>query len=359
MNPVVSVCILTFNSASFIAEAIESAMKQTLPAIEIIIVDNGSTDATMDICAQYANTDSRIAIYKNEIPLGISGGLNSCLEKAKGEFVKILMHDDVLESNCLERMVAVFKQYPTVRLVGCSEQQIDDKGEHMKSLTPYAETGLVTGRKVAKEILITMTNIIGTPSSVLMKRETYGNGFKRSLFLFEDVEMYLRALLSGDFYFIHEPLSKIRVHATTGSSINSNTLVFIVDILQLRDMFANFMTEEGVSREQWFEIIDERILAYAGHMLVTEGITEVSARAYASKLRGLVGYDYTEELLESLASVIFYGFSRLFKVNLEARFHEEENKKLVREIGLMSESWPFKLAQPLRNLKSKLLSSGQ
>jgi len=355
--PLVSVCILTFNSEAFIAEAIESAMKQTLQDIEIIIVDNCSTDSTLEICNQLKNQDTRISIHKNKIPLGISGGLNSCLELAKGKYVKFLMHDDLLEPTCLERMVAVFEQFPTAILVGCSEQLITAEGKFIQALTPYTQSGLVSGRKVAKEILYKMSNIIGTPTSVLMKRESYGEGFKRSLFLFEDTEMYLRVLLTGDYYFINEPLSKLRVHAKTGSSINSNTLIFISDMLQLKDMFTDFMEAEGITKEEWSKIVDERILSYAGHMLVEEGVTEESVRAYAHKLRGLVGYDYTEQLLESMAYIIFYGFSRLFKVDLEARWNEKENQRLVQEIHSMSQSLPFKMAQPLRDLKSKLFSA--
>ena len=331
-------------------------MKQTLQNIEIVIVDNCSTDSTMEICKQFKNADRRISVHTNEMPLGISGGLNSCLERSSGEYVKFLMHDDILEPTCLERMIAIFNKFPTVKLVGCSEQQINENGKLMQSLKPYSESGLISGRKVAKDILDKMSNIIGTPSSVLMKREDYGDGFKRSLFLFEDTEMYLRVLLTGDYYFINESLSRVRVHAKTGSSINCNTLVFISDLLQLKDMFGNFMEQEGITKEKWSEIVDQRILSYTGHMLQEEGVTEESVRAYAHKLRGLVGYDYTEQLLESMAYIIFYGFSRLFKVNLEARFHEKENKRLVQEVDLMSKSLPFKMAQPLRNLKSKLFT---
>ncbi len=356
MAPVASICILTFNSAKFITEAIESARKQTLQDIEIIIVDNCSTDSTMEICQQFKNQDPRIFIYTNEIPLGISGGLNTCLERCTGEYVKFLMHDDMLEPACLERMIAVFNQFPTVKLVGCSEQQMNEDGKFTQSLKPYPESSLIPGRKVAKEILNKMSNIIGTPSSVLMKRQNYGEGFKRSLFLFEDTEMYLRNLLKGDYYYINETLSRVRVHDKTGSSINCNTLVFISDLLQLKDQFADFMQEEGIAKEEWSQIVDQRILSYAGHMIQEEGVTEESVRTYARRLRALVGYDYTEQLLEAMAYIIFYGYSRLFKVNLEARFHEKENKRLVQEVDLMSNSLPFRMAQPLRNLKAKLFT---
>lgn len=356
MTPLVSVCILTYNSAAFIADAIQSAISQTLQNIEIIIVDNGSKDSTLEICNHYKAKDPRISVFKNDIPLGISGGLNSCLERSKGEYVKILMHDDMLAPDCLEKMVAIFEQFPNVKLVGCSEQQIDEKGNHLKALQPSEKTGLMSGKEIAKTMLTKMTNIIGTPSTVLMRRCDYGSGFSRSLFLFEDAEVYIRALLQGDYYYADEPLSKVRVHEKTGSSINSNTLVFISDLLKLRDMYSDFMQSQGVNKEDWSKIIDERILAYTGHMLETEGITAESARLYAPKLQGLAGFDYTDQLLSSMAEVIYYGYSHLFKTNLEANFYKKENERLVQEINSMSQSLPFRIAQPLRNLKSKIFA---
>jgi glycosyltransferase involved in cell wall biosynthesis len=359
MSPKISICILTFNSAAFIAEAVESAINQTFKDIEIVIVDNGSTDTTLDICNQLKNKDSRVSIHKNEVPLGISGGLNSCVDLAKGQYIKFLMHDDLLEPNCLEKMIRPFEQFPTVTLVGCSEQLISSDGSPLEVLEPYASTGPIPGRTVAKEILYKMSNIIGTPTSILIKRETYGAGFKRSLFLFQDAEVYVRALLQGDYYFINEKLSKVRVHDKTGSSINTNTLVFISDILQLRDTYADFMQEQGLSKEEWFKLADERVLSWVGHMLQKEGLTEESVRAYANKLRGLVGYDYTEQLLESMVCTIFYGFSRLFKLDLEAKWNEKENQRLSQEVNLMSKSLPFRITQPLRSLRSKLLNLDQ
>ena len=56
-------------------------------------------------------------------------------------------------------------------------------------------------------------------------------------------------------------------------------------------MYADFMQEEGLNKNDWSKLVDERILAYVGHMIETEGVTEQSVREYAYKLKGLVGYD--------------------------------------------------------------------
>jgi glycosyltransferase involved in cell wall biosynthesis len=356
MSPLVSVCILTFNSAQFIEQTVHSAMEQSLADLEIVIVDNGSTDTTIEICNELASRDSRISMHVNEMPLGISGGLNRCLELARGQYAKILMHDDLLEPECLKRMISVLEQNPSVSLVGCIEQVIDKDGKLIKSLTPYAQSALVPGRQVMKRLLLSMSNEIGTPTSMLMKRESYGTGFDRSLFLYLDMDMWLKVLSEGDYYFIHEPLSRLRVHAGTGSTINSKTLLFVADMLKLKDMYADFMEQEGVSKQQWAEIIDRRILAAAGYVLFEEGLKVEELCAYAHRLRSMVGYDYTNQLLEAMAKVNFYALSRLFKTDLELNWNKQEVQRLDQEINAMSKSLPWKISKPIRELKTKLFS---
>ena len=87
-EPLVSICIPTYNRAGMIGRAIESALGQTHRNIEVIVVDNASSDNTDAIVAAYS--DKRLTYIKNERNLGLFGNFNRCIELATGKFLHIL-----------------------------------------------------------------------------------------------------------------------------------------------------------------------------------------------------------------------------------------------------------------------------
>ncbi len=101
----VSVLIPVFNRESYVAECIESALNQTYRNIEIIVVDNCSSDETWRICKEYESIDSRIKVYRNPINIGPVGNWLRCAEIASGEYSKILFSDDKLHPECVELML--------------------------------------------------------------------------------------------------------------------------------------------------------------------------------------------------------------------------------------------------------------
>src|SRR6185369_13911842 len=116
----VSVCIPTYNYGNYIAETIESVLAQNYSDFELLIIDDGSTDRTAEIVDSYARQDPRIRLIVNEVNLGMVENWNSCLEQAKGEYIKFVFGDDLLASpDALGRMTALLDNDNTVSLV-CS-----------------------------------------------------------------------------------------------------------------------------------------------------------------------------------------------------------------------------------------------
>lgn len=100
--PKVSVVIPVYNTEAYVGEAIESAREQTLRDIEILVIDDGSTDRSPSVIRKLADTDSRIQIY-TQTNQGVSAARNKGLEYVKGEFIYFLDSDDLLEKNALEQ----------------------------------------------------------------------------------------------------------------------------------------------------------------------------------------------------------------------------------------------------------------
>ncbi len=108
MNPLVSVAIPVYNREHLISKTIESAINQTYKNIEVIIVDNNSTDNTWRILEKYASIDSRIKIFQNSENIGPVRNWNECFKRATGEYIKILWSDDWMGNDFIEKAVKLF-----------------------------------------------------------------------------------------------------------------------------------------------------------------------------------------------------------------------------------------------------------
>jgi glycosyltransferase involved in cell wall biosynthesis len=107
-NPKVSILIPTYNRENYIGPCIESAQNQTYDNIEIIIVDNKSSDKTKEICTKYAAADPRILFFQNSENIGPVRNWKKCAENASGVYCKILFSDDLLMPDCISTMVSAF-----------------------------------------------------------------------------------------------------------------------------------------------------------------------------------------------------------------------------------------------------------
>ncbi|MEH2193315.1 MAG: glycosyltransferase family 2 protein [Nostoc sp.] len=103
MNPKVSVIIPAYNSEAYIAKALQSALEQTLNDIEVIMVDDGSNDQTVEVAKSF--TDQRLKIIVNQKNLGVSAARNRALIAAQGEWIAILDSDDWYDPKRLEKLV--------------------------------------------------------------------------------------------------------------------------------------------------------------------------------------------------------------------------------------------------------------
>lgn len=142
-----------YNGEKFLRFALDSILQQDYTDFELIISDNASTDATENICREYAAKDPRIRYYRNEKNIGASGNFNGLVERARGEFFKWAAHDDVHLPGFLRRCVDAFETAPaTVALVTPRAAVIDARGNilnmDVESLdardpSPHQRVGLV------------------------------------------------------------------------------------------------------------------------------------------------------------------------------------------------------------------------
>ncbi len=114
IEPLVSICIPTYNRAKFIQRAIDSALGQTYKNLEVIVVDNASTDNTEEIVSRY--NDTRLKYVRNTENIGQFGNLNRCIELYSGDFLHILHSDEYIDPDFTEKCIKFFSEHQNVQL---------------------------------------------------------------------------------------------------------------------------------------------------------------------------------------------------------------------------------------------------
>lgn len=211
--PRVSVLLTCYNHLAYLPACVESVRAQTLSDVEVLALDDGSTDGTREWLQEHARDWTLIF---NERNLGTYGTLNVGLERAAGEFVAVLNDDDLWAPGKLEAQVALMDAHPEVGLVHTDGGFIDGSGAPLEGSPlgfefPRTETGNVLAD------LLYQNKIIA--SAVLARRECFDalGGFNEAYFGSGDWEMWLRIAERWDVGFVAEPLTFYRVHGANAS----------------------------------------------------------------------------------------------------------------------------------------------
>ncbi|OQW71743.1 MAG: glycosyl transferase family 2 [Proteobacteria bacterium ST_bin11] len=114
--PKISILIPVYNRKKFIADCIQSALNQTISDFEVVVVDNASDDGTWEVCQQFAEKDRRVRVFQNDTNIGPVKNWLVCVEKARGEYGKILFSDDLIFPQFLEHTIP-FIENPEVGFV--------------------------------------------------------------------------------------------------------------------------------------------------------------------------------------------------------------------------------------------------
>ena len=118
MNPLISIIVPIYNREKFLDKCIASIINQTYKKLEIILVDDGSSDSSLEICKKYAATDERIKVISQENG-GVSKARNKGLEVATGEYVQFVDSDDYIESNMCQTFIDCINNDPTIEYIIC------------------------------------------------------------------------------------------------------------------------------------------------------------------------------------------------------------------------------------------------
>lgn len=233
-NPLVSILIPTYNRATYISSALDSALAQTYPNLEIIVHDDASSDNTKEVLSGYH--DPRLRVIRTEDNHGMIGGWNYIVKKARGEYIKFLASDDLLEPTCVAELVSSALAHPNSAIITCQRKFINEQGRVVKKMGFANKSVVVNGIQHARWILTTLReNKIGEPTAVLYpthlvnKTGVYDPQFSQ----FADFEYWIRMLQFGSVIYVHKSLCSFRVHEGSNTSKAIRDGRFITEIFTL------------------------------------------------------------------------------------------------------------------------------
>jgi glycosyltransferase involved in cell wall biosynthesis len=201
-----------FNGGKYLAECIESIRGQEYQNWEYIIVNNGSTDSTLEIATQHAKSDSRIRVVNNSIFVGVIENHNSAFRmiSAESRYCKVVSADDWITPDCIAKMVYFAESHPTAGIVGSYQRS----GDTIRWKGIPQDVQLISGREICRRSLLEGVDVFGTPTSLLYRSELIRNRdpFFPHTYSHADTSACYEHLRHCDFGFIHEILSAERVH---------------------------------------------------------------------------------------------------------------------------------------------------
>lgn len=207
--PQVSVVIPAYNAAQYVADAVDSVLRQSMRDFELIVVDDGSTDGTSSVLARF-NRQLRTVFQENR---GVSAARNRGIAESRGKYVAFLDADDVWATTKLERQLHALAQSTGTRACYTAHLLVDEQRVPLR-VHPSRRAS------TAIDDLLVFGNVIGSPSSVMCDAELLRQigGFDEAFSLCADWELWLRVAAHTDFLYVDEPLVEYRVRSGSMSS---------------------------------------------------------------------------------------------------------------------------------------------
>ena len=254
MQPKISVCVPTYNGGKYLRECLDDILAQTFGDFEVLIVDDASTDDTLDIVQRYAANDKRIRVQRNSENIGLVANWNRCLDLAQGDWIKFVFQDDRVVPACLE--ILLERSQADVPFTVCQRSFLYEnvaaearasyerflKEQSLAAVFP--EAGLVAPFHFCRAALARPgINFVGEPTAVMLHRsarERFG-GFNHNFVQLCDFEYWARIACNVGLVVVPEILASFRIHPESKTAANNEKREFrteVIDPLMLKYEFA-------------------------------------------------------------------------------------------------------------------------
>jgi glycosyltransferase involved in cell wall biosynthesis len=272
----VDVVIPCYQYGHFLRECVASVLSQGVPDVRVLIIDNASTDNSLDIARQIAEADSRVSVIAHEVNVGATSSINEGIEWASADYFVLLDADDLLAPGCLARALPLMEANPDIAFTYGFEATISnaDEATALDVSRRHADWTVIPGRAYIEHACHYPRNYVGAPTVVRRTSAQKRAGLYRpELPYSDDLEMWLRLATVGSVASTRAVQGIRRVHARQMSEGYRSSMVR--DFLEREAAFKSFFANEG------------RAMPNAGALL-KEARRNLGADAYWSAVSHLV-----------------------------------------------------------------------
>jgi len=307
----VSIIMPNYNKAKFIAESIESVIKQTYSNWELIIVDDISTDNSLEIIQSFSKVSTKISFHiRKSKKKGGSACRNIGIDKTKGEYIVFLDSDDLLETFCLQQRINIIKQYNELDFavfpIGTFYKKIGDstsywippKSNHLKKFLAHElpwHTSSVIWRKRFIEKL---------------------KGFNENFIRLQDVELHTKALLENNCsYKVFRALKSDAYYRIDLNRIIDNPKIFLQKWIIGTNQYLEFFTNKLISSQKYklTKYLKGSIISMLNQLLYQNRINHISKSELMSAIEELIQSDGSKLLLNNFHKKILILYCQLYQ----------------------------------------------
>lgn len=253
-EPLVSVCIPVRNRVKLVRRALESVLTQDLQDLEVLVVDNCSSDGTWESLQTFQHP--RLRLVRNPRDLGMFGNFTRCIELARGRYMRILCSDDRLLPGSLRREVALMEANPSIVLLSSPGELVDEQARPVRyyGYGRHFPPGIYIRDEAVAAVLWVLAhygyNPLNLCSGLLLLRAA---GVRAGIFdaAFAgaaDLDFWLRMLAAGNLGVINETSCEILIHPESGSSKLFSGGDAMLDQFRLAAKFSPLLSARGLYR---------------------------------------------------------------------------------------------------------------
>lgn len=248
-----TVAIPVFNRRELVGKALESALAQRVDGLEIVIVDNCSTDGTWELLRSYS--DPRIRLHRNERNIGLFPNFNRCLELSDSRYIRFLCSDDRLLPDCLRGEIEIMERNPDCVLLCTRGRRVNMKGDVIGMQAAQFPAGVYPGEQAVIGTLWVLANYgvnpLNYPSGMLIRRDRIGDGlrFRTDWRMAADVDYFFGALRWGNLAVSDQIGCDITVHPGQEGAGVALSQPFLKEVEALAEQNVALLTEVHRARQ--------------------------------------------------------------------------------------------------------------
>jgi len=271
----VSIVVASYNHAEYLVERMQSLLEQTYPLIEILVIDDCSSDNSVEILRNFA-TDPRVSLIIREVNGGWVAVSNQGSELASGEYLLYANCDDACEPEMVSKLVEAMQKNPSAGVAFCRSLMVDASGKVLGDdyagrepafKARCADDTLISGREMSRFLLhsCVMPNL----SAVLMRKSEFlaAGSFSGQYKVSSDWDLFFRLSERCDVAYVAAPLNYFRQHETTVRSQTKSKIIY-------EEFFRLLLGEIRLLDLSFFERCKyrTRVMALWGHYLLSQPI---------------------------------------------------------------------------------------